>query len=227
MKKTRVLAAMAAGVIALTSASSSYAAQTTYTDAGDLTDGIEFTLFQLEIIDGALDVELVDTTGTASAAPVTSPIIDFGTVAFAFVDTTISGTLGDPAATSPGIAHKVRLSNPRTTATWDINISAVDTEWSDGGSETIAHDDDTGGIQLEVDPSGATVVDINGGGITGITFGAATKFAAAVTSITMVSAGGTAAAYEQFDITGIALTQDIPAGQASGTYTIEMQLTAI
>lgn len=167
---------------------------------------------------GTLTVDIVDSGGT----PVASPTVAFGAGAFSFSTQTSNGTLG-------AAAQKIRLSNTTSTPTWALSVAATSgptTLWTTG-SITYDFNDSAANGRLTVDPSGATITPQGGCASTGISLGSSTAFNQGVSdSVTLATASGTTQTGCYWDFIGVSLTQDIPAKQAAGTYTISMTLTA-
>lgn len=167
---------------------------------------------------GTLSVDIVDSGGNT----VSSPSVSFGAVAFSFNAQTSTGTLGVAA-------QKIRLSNTTATPAWTLSVAATSgptTLWTTG---SITYDFNTTAAngRLTVDPSVATMTPQGGCSSTGISLGSSTAFNQGVTdSVTLASASGSTQTSCYWDFTGIGLTQDIPARQSAGTYTISMTLTA-
>lgn len=166
---------------------------------------------------GTLGVGIVD----ASGVTVGSPSVAFGAAPFSFSTQTGTGTLGVSA-------QKIRVSNGTTTATWSMAIAATSgntTLWS-AGTPTMDFNGAASAGRLTVDASGGTITPTDSYTSTGLTKGSSTAFAQGTTdSITLLTAGSTADKPGRWDFTGVALTQDIPAAQTPGTYTINMTLT--
>lgn len=179
------------------------------------------------ISDGARSVDIVD----AGGSPVASPTANFGALTFSF-DT--------QDATSTGIftaSQKIRVSNPTSTATWSVNIagSAPTALWTAGGNTydfndssgyTDGADTDSKGGQMTIDPSGATIAGVSGCSTSNVTAGASDSFIETTNnSIDLFSGASGAATYCRWDLTGVNLTQKIPAGQPSGSYALSMTIT--
>ncbi len=166
---------------------------------------------------GTLGVDIVDAGGTT----VGSPAVAFGAAPFSFSTQTGTGTLGVSS-------QKIRVSNGTTTATWSMAIAATSgntTLWS-AGTPTMDFNGSAAAGRLTVDASVGTITPTDSYTTTGLTKGSSTAFAQGTTdSITLLTAGGTADKPGRWDFTGVALTQDIPAAQTPGTYTINMTLT--
>ena len=187
------------------------------------------TDFSQTINAGSLNVDIVDANGTT----VGSPSVSLSSMTFSFDKATTTGTFGTAS-------QKVRLSNPTGTATRSVTVAATSgatTVWTDGGSNTFDFNDpafaddggdtDTKGGRLAVDPSGGTIAGVNGCATTNVSAGSSSAFNEGVTnSITLFSASLGASTYCRWDLTGVSLSQSIPAQQAGATYTLNMTLTA-
>jgi hypothetical protein len=110
--------------------------------------------------------------------------------------------------------------NAGTTANFDFNDAG-------GSGCTDGADADTKGGQLTINAAaGSTTTDYSGSSTTGITLGASTAFVqSSVDSITIVTAANTSADIWRGYITGVSMSQTIPAEQAADTYTINLTLT--
>lgn len=161
------------------------------------------------------------------STPVSSPSVAFSAKNLGFSCQTSTGTLGDTN-------DKVNVTNLASgIATWTLSIAATSgftTTWSDG-SHTYKFNDATGSGctngQLTIDPSVATLTDDCSSACSDgtVTKGSSTAFnhGGAVDSITLLSnSAGTA--WEGY-LTGISLSQKIPATQASGSYSLGMTIT--
>ena len=168
------------------------------------------------IINGVLSIEIVDASGNN----VSNPTVNFSTVFSSIQANQTTATLGTTI-------EKIRIKNPRNTPTWSVNISASNTVWSDGGTNTIKYNDNANAVQLEVQPTSGNIVNITNSNISGITFWADTHFSSGVNSINIASAGSSSATYSEFDITTIWLEQDIPIVQPDGVYSLDMMLTVL
>ncbi len=112
--------------------------------------------------------------------------------------------------------------------------------WSDGGTNTYDFNDpttagcsdgadtDTKIGQLSVDPSVSTLTtDCNSCVVTNITKGSSSAFVeTSLNSITLLSAALASDDVWRGYLTGVGLSQTIPAEQTAATYTINMTLTA-
>lgn len=179
---------------------------------------------------GTLAVSIVDADGV----DVGSPSVTMNAGEYSFVYQTVSGTLGSAS-------QKIRFTNETATATWTLAIAATGgatAVWSDGGSNTYDFndptasaadgvDDDTKGGQLTLNPNAGTVTAEVGCDNTGVSKGSQTSFSeGSADSVTLMSADGTASTGCYWDLTGVTLSQTIPADQTVATYTLGFTLTA-
>lgn len=182
-------------------------------------------------ITGALDVSVID----AGGAVVASPNVNFSAKAFSMAYQTSTGTLGT-------VSEKIRITNPSgTTDTWSLGIAATagpTASWSNGTNHydfndptsgaTDGADTDSWGGQMTIDPSSATIAGVGGTVITNVSKGTSFGFSEGTkNSIDLMTASTGAAKPGQWDLTGISVSQSIPAAQAIGSYSIDMTLTAI
>lgn len=175
---------------------------------------------------GTISVDVVDGSGVTVA----SPSVSFGALSYSFDTQDGSGTLGTAS-------EKIRAYNPTGSAVWSVAIagSATTAVWTDGGNTydfndgsgyTDGGDGDNVGGQMTVDPSVGTLVGVSGCATTNVTKGSSGSFAeGSVDSIDLMSAASGASTYCRWDLTGVDLTQKIPAGQATGSYSVSMVLT--
>ncbi|MEK7529158.1 MAG: hypothetical protein AAB592_05310 [Patescibacteria group bacterium] len=190
--------------------------------------------FSQTISDGSQTVDIVDAAGVT----VGSPSVSFSALSFGFTSQTATGTLG-------ASAQRIRVYNPSVDATWTTSVAAtsgVTALWTSGGNTYDFNDSGTGGSddadadtkggRLTVDPSVGTVAGVPDSTAcspsTGITKGSSASYqevAIAVSSITLLTGGGTATTYCRWDFTGISLSQVVPASQPSGTYTLSFTIT--
>lgn len=179
------------------------------------------------ISDGTLATDIVDGSGNS----VSSPSITFGSATFSFNTQDSTGTLGTAS-------QKIRVSNPTGTAAWTVNLAASTTtdtwtngtdtyDFNDGGGYTDGADTDSIGGQLTVDPSSGTLTATGSGcTTTNVSKGTSDSFVeGTLNSVDLMSATTGANTYCRWDLTGVGITQKIPAAQKSGAYTINMVLT--
>jgi len=178
---------------------------------------------------GTSSVDIVDAAGTT----VGSPAVTFGALTFDFDTQDSTGTLGTSS-------ERIRASNPTSTAVWTANLagSATTAVWTDGASNTYdfndvngytdGADDDTVGGQMTVDPSGGAIAGVSGCSTDNITVGASDSYnEETVDDIDLMSAASGAATFCRWDLTGVGLSQGIPAGQDAASYSITMNLTIL
>jgi len=187
--------------------------------------------FSQTISEGVKSVDIVD----ASGVTVASPSVSFGGLSFAFDSQTGTGTLG-------ASAQRIRVYNPTSGATWTVSIAATGgatAQWDTGSvtydyndSNTDGTDDadaDSKGGKLTVDPSVGTLAAVSPcSSTTNLSKGSSAAFrevAAAVNSISLLTAASGAPTFCRWDFTGVSLSQVIPAAQASGTYTLSFTIT--
>jgi subtilisin family serine protease len=167
---------------------------------------------------GTLSIDIVDAAGN----PVANPSVTLNQASYSFDDTISTGILG--AST-----QKIRLANG-SNLVWTVSIAATDGPfalWSDGASNSFDFNDSSGGGQLTLDPSVATVVRADGGSTSGVTLGSNNAFLqGSVDNITLYF-GYLTALNEMYDLTGVVLSQFIPAQKQSGSYGLNLILTAI
>ncbi len=110
--------------------------------------------------------------------------------------------------------------------TLSLNAKTPGTEtWKDG-AKTYAYNGATAADgQLTVDPQAGTITAVTGGP-TGVSKGTAATFSGSG-SITLMSADGTSAPFWNGYITGVGLSQSIPANQAAGSYTLDVVQTVV
>lgn len=174
-----------------------------------------------QISGGALSAAILD----ASRVAVPSPSFAMTAANFSFSCQTVTGTLGSGS-------QRLYVINPSSAnAAWTLTFAATG-PWTSGGNN-YAYNDATGteagctNGQLTVNPSVGTVVDdcvstacttavINQGSSTAMT---------GSTPVTVLSAAGGASVYRGY-ITGVSLSQKIPAEKPAGSYTLPVTLTA-
>lgn len=187
------------------------------------------TLTQVISQAGVRSVDIVDgTTGT----PIANPSVTFSPVSFDWDAQTSTGTLGTSAET-------IRIYNPTATQVWTVSIaaSATTATWSDGATASYDFNDASGatdgtdadsvGGQLTVDPSSATLAGVTTKCTTGnLSLGSSDAFEeGSVDSIDLVNAASGSKKFCRWDLTDVDLSQEIPAEQDPGTYTIDMVLS--
>ena len=163
----------------------------------------------------------------AAGAIVASPNVTFTSRVASFTCFSSNGTLGQSA-------QRIRVTNRTNSGNWSLSLAATggpSALWT-SGTDTYTHNNAAGGGcdsgSLSVDPSASTITSpVTGCTNTGLSRGLNGSFnGTSVTSITLLSA--TASTLNcTWDITNIGMTQIIPAETKSGTYTLNMTLTAV
>ena len=175
-----------------------------------------------KMIPPILSADIVNGAGGSS---VSSPSATLGAVTKSFVCQTATGTLGVST-------QQMQVSNYLSTFAWTLSLAATSGQtatWSNG-TQTYAFNNSAGSGctsgQLTINPSGGTLAASSGCTNTGVSLGASTAFVSGTTnSITIASASTSASNNCYWDITGVGLSQAIPALQANGSYSINMTLT--
>ena len=191
--------------------------------------------FSITIGAGSISVNFVN----ASDATVSTPTIAFGSYSRSATCGSVTGTLGSSTA-------KIRVANDYGANNgWSLDLSALETaRWADSGSSNHFDyndpgntgalgcsdkssapnaDTDSEGGQLTVNMSPATITAVSGGS-TGITKGAGGAFVGSGAVRLITAAAGSADA-GTWDLTGVGLSQKIPADQANATYSLSMTHT--
>ena len=174
------------------------------------------TNLSVTINPGSKGVDIVDGSGVTVATPgvaMSASNFDFNTTQHS------TGTLGTAT-------EKVRVYNPTTSAAFTVSIAAAaPTDMWVGANYSM---DFNGAVaKLTVNPSVATVVEKDGGSTAHITKGSSTAFAQGTAdSITVISTT-TDPKFTQYDITGVALDQAVPARTNGDTYALNLTLTIV
>jgi hypothetical protein len=173
-----------------------------------------------KIVTPVLSVGIVDSNGT----PVANPTLTMAATATSFACQTTSGALDS--------GQKIRLTNTTNNPAWTLSIAASGgptANWSTG-SQTYKYNDSAGAGctngQLSINPASASLSPQSGCSTTGVTLGTNTAFASGVTdSITIASASSGSNINCYWDISGVTVSQTIPAETPVGNYGINMTLT--
>ena len=171
-----------------------------------------------------------------STTSVSSPAVSLSSQTFSFNCQTSTGTFGtngeriyvdNPDGADNGWTLTVAAS-PAATAVWNQGSNYFDFNDAGGSGCTDGADADSYGGQLTINANAGTITtDYSGSDTTGLTKGTSTAFAQGTTdSITLITAANTSADIWRGYITGISLSQTIPAEQAAASYTINFALTA-
>ncbi len=167
---------------------------------------------------GSLTVDVVDSGGI----PVASPSFSFSAKTFDWTAQSSTATLGTAS-------QKIRVTNTTATPGWTLSIAATagpTTLWT-SGSDTYDFNGSSANGRLQVNASSSTITPQGGCATTGISKGASTYFVQGTQdSGTLLSASASAQTGCYWDLTSVGMTQDIPASQVTGSYTLNMTLTA-
>lgn len=173
---------------------------------------------------GVLSTDIVD----ASNASVTSPSFGMSTASVSTSCQTITGTYGSAT-------QRVAVDNPgAATAGWTLSIAATGgdaAQWTSGGN-TYAYNNPaaagcTGG-QLTLNPAAATLAVNGSSTITGVTKGTSAAFASGtVSSVTLMTASAASDDIWNGYLTGIGVSQVIPAETPAGTYVLDLTQTLV
>ena len=171
---------------------------------------------------GTMSMDMVD----ALYQSVASPVVAMGTKTAGSGCQTATGTLG--TATQQLYIHN----DDRADGGWDVSLDADRNGLWTSGSNTIDFNDLAGdgctGGQMTVDPSVATLskgqcvsCDTDG-----LTLGTSASFVQGVTdSITILRGAAVSDDIGDWKLTGVAISQKIPANKAAGSYSIGMTVT--
>ncbi|HEY5442376.1 MAG TPA: hypothetical protein VIJ68_02470, partial [Candidatus Saccharimonadales bacterium] len=193
--------------------------------------------FNQTINPGVLSTDILD----ASRVSVASPSVAMTAKPFLFA-------CGSGANASTGTfgssTQRIYVINPNGANNgWTLTMAATGgatAVWSDGGTNsydfndpttagcTDGADTDTKIGQLSVDPSVSTLTtDCNSCVVTNVTKGSSSAFVeTTLNSLTLLSASLASDDVWRGYLTGVALSQTIPAEQPAATYTLNMTLTA-
>lgn len=176
---------------------------------------------------GTVSVDIVDSGGT----PVASPSVTMNSVIVTVGYQSATGVFGEAS-------QKIRLTNSSINPQWTLTVAADagPTAFWDGVSQDYDFNDptanaadgadaDTFGWRMSLNPSVGTLWWTCS--TTGVTKWSSASFSEWVTnSITFLTAGLSANTGCYWDFTGIGISQTIPGEKMSGTYSINMTLTA-
>lgn len=193
--------------------------------------------FNQTINAGVLSTDILD----ASRVTVASPSVSMSTKSFLFTcasgGSASTGTFGSNT-------QRIYVINPSAANNgWTLTMAATSgttSTWTDGGSNTYDFNDssssgcgdgadaDSAAGQLTIDPSVSTLTtDCTSCSTTNVTKGSNASFAeGSVDSVTLLSASAASDDIWRGYLTGVSLSQTIPAEQTPASYTINMTLTA-
>ncbi|NLC31300.1 MAG: hypothetical protein GX765_04595 [Candidatus Moranbacteria bacterium] len=153
---------------------------------------------------------------------VINPSVGFSGVTYNWNAQQSTGTLGISS-------QKIRVSNTTSTPAWTLSVAATANTnlWTSGGNTYDFNDSATNG-RLNINPSGITITPQSGCNNTGLTSGSSAYFVQGTQdSINLITAGASAGTNCYWDVTGVEMTQDIPAAQAIGNYSLNLILSVI
>ena len=171
---------------------------------------------------GVLSTDIIDAGGT----PVTSPSFNMAATSIQTTCQTITGTYGSST-------QRVAVNNPGgANAGWTLAITATggaSAQWVSGGNQysynTAAGTGCTSG-QMTLNPVAATLGLDGSSTATGVTKGAQASFVNGTTnSITLMTADASSQDIWSGYLTGIGVSQKIPASTPAGTYVIDLTQT--
>ncbi len=199
----KILAIVAILLIAVGSSTAAYAALTATS-----------TLSQT-ITAGTLSTDIRN----GSNVIVGSPSFSMNSATLSTSQQTVTGTFGTST-------QRVSVDNPGgANSGWTLALNATTPGtgvWTSGGN-TYAYNGTAAAGQLTVNPSVSTLSVLTGNG-TNIAKGTSTAFTS-TTPITLLTAAAGADDIWNGYLTGVGLSQTIPASQPAGTYTISMTQT--
>lgn len=166
---------------------------------------------------GTLSTSVRDAAGSVVASP-----------SFGMSNTTASSTSAQTSTGTFGSAtQRITVDNPgASNGGWTLALSATGA-WSNvGATESYPFDAATSADgQLTVDPSTATLTAVTGGA-TGVSQGSSATFVNGVTdSIQLLNAGATSADVWNGYLTGVGLSQTVPAGTPVDSYSLTVTQT--
>lgn len=179
-----------------------------------------------------LAIDIVDANG----CPISSPTVAMSAAAIGFSCQTTTGTLGIAS-------ERLRATNTTTNPDWSLTIAATSgatSVWSSGGQNYDYNDPagspagcgdggdaDSQPGQLTIDPSAGSIAPKGGCSTTGVSLASSAAFQQSVLdSLTLATASG-ADTNCYWDLTGISLSQRVPAEQPIGAYTINLTITIV
>lgn len=178
---------------------------------------------------GTLSVDIVDSGGSS----VSSPTMAMAAAILSFAFQSIDGTFGVSS-------EKIRVSNTTSNPQWTLTMttdSGPAAFWDSAGTDYDFNDPTAGagdggdadslGGQMTVDASGGTITPQGGCSNTDLSLGSSNAFNEGTTdTITLLTAGASAGTSCYWDLTGVDISQTIPAEQpVASDYSVDMTLT--
>ncbi len=172
---------------------------------------------------GTLSTDILQSDGST---PVSAPTVGFPALNVGFTCQTNTATLGDTN-------NRVYVTNLATNNGWNLTMAATGgptATWSDTNSHTYAYNNAAGsgctGGQMTVNPTAATVnLDCSSACVsTNITKGSSTPLDSTGSSVVTLMSDSDGSAWKGY-LTGVGLSQKIPASQPAGSYSLGMTIT--
>lgn len=182
---------------------------------------------------GLLFVQIVNSSYEAVA----SPSVSMSSISYSFASQISTGSLGsatqrvyveNPNAADSGYTLSIAATSGAT-AVWNNAGAGDDFDFNEPGGATDngGGDADALGGQMTVDASVSTLT-MRYGGNTGLSKGSSTAFEQGVAdSVTLLSAAAGSDNFHAGYLTGISLSQAIPAEQDVDSYSLSMMLTIV
>ncbi len=168
-----------------------------------------------QITAGVLSTSIRD----GSNVVVASPSFTLGSVAVSTGTQTATGTWGSST-------QRIAVDNPGgANAGWTLTLAATggsSATWTSGGNTYAFNGNATTG-QLTINPAASTLTSLTGTS-TGITKGTSSAFTGATPITLLTAASGSDDIWNGY-ITGVGVSQAIPASQPAGTYTFDLTQT--
>ena len=208
----------------------SYCLRIAYNDGTALTDAQ--ALPEVRTTTGSLSVGFVNTFGVDLSNPTTT----LGTI------TTVTSSPQTATGSMGSSSQKLRIFNDVATNGWSASIAATagptalwdrtdhlaKYDFNDASGGVDGGDSDSLGGALTLFPNNGTLTSPFGCSTSGISLGSTASFnEGTLNSITLMNANSSAAMGCAYDLTGIGLSQAVPAAQATGTYTLDMTITVV
>ena len=173
----------------------------------------------------ALPITLSSDVVDGSGVSVASPSAGMTSASSSFSCQAVTGTLGTAT-------QKVRINNTTSNPAWTVSIAATSGPsalWTTGSTTYDFNDPSGSGCtngQLTIDPSAGTLTPAAGCANTGLTLGSSAGFSSGVTdSITLATGSASATINCYWDLTGVSLSQQVPAERAAGAYSLNLTIT--
>lgn len=189
------------------------------------------TVLSLAPIASAATTADSELTQTINAGVLSTSILDAGGLpvaspSFAMSNTTASTTTTQTSTGAFGSdTQRITVDNPGSaTGGWTLALAgATSAQWSGSAGSYPYNASTSGAGQLSITSSGTVTALV--GGVTNVSGATAATFSDTVSAITIMSASSAAASNWNGYITGVGLSQTIPAGTPAGSYSIDMVQT--